>query len=192
MRLKIQPQSLAHAIIAVAVLGGITVTALLAPNAFQIFGQRYRRDEWWTRRAANRKRVREAVERLRRRRLIELDERNKTLYLKVTENGRQHIRQLNFDELTLAKPKRWDRRWRIVTFDIPESKSKVRRVLRYKLRDLGFSQLQKNIWIFPYPCRDEIDFVAEFISVRPNVCYFEAEDLGQFEAKARRAFGLLL
>jgi DNA-binding transcriptional regulator PaaX len=67
----------------------------------------------------------------------------------------------------------WDGRWRIVFFDIPEKRRKARDALRDKLRDLGFYELQKSVFVHPFPCRDEIDFVVEFLKIRPFVRYAE-------------------
>lgn len=40
--------------------------------------------------------------------------------------------------------KDWDKRWRIVVFDVPEELRKGRDVLHSKLRALGFYELQKK------------------------------------------------
>ena len=54
-------------------------------------------------------------------------------------------------------------------FDIPESEKFAREALREKLKNLGFAQFQKSIWIYPYPCENEIDFVTEFFSIAKHV-----------------------
>ena len=38
-----------------------------------------------------------------------------------------------------------------------------------QLKDLGFIQFQKSVWIYPYPCEEEILFVADFYGVRKHV-----------------------
>ena len=54
-----------------------------------------------------------------------------------------------------------DGEWRIVIFDIPEKFKKAREALRMKLKELGFLELQKSVFIFPYECEDEINFIVE-------------------------------
>lgn len=44
----------------------------------------------------------------------------------------------------------WDRRWRLVIFDIPESKRKLRDQFRNFLRQLGFGQLKSSVWLSPW------------------------------------------
>ena len=50
-------------------------------------------------------------------------------------------------------------------FDIPMRFTKGREALRYHLKDLGFYQFQKSAWVYPYPCEDEIIFIADFYKV---------------------------
>ncbi|MFM8831043.1 MAG: PaaX family transcriptional regulator C-terminal domain-containing protein [Spartobacteria bacterium] len=45
----------------------------------------------------------------------------------------------------------WDGKWRIITFDLPESQRKVRHDLRLTLRHQNFGCLQRSIWITPHP-----------------------------------------
>jgi DNA-binding transcriptional regulator PaaX len=53
--------------------------------------------------------------------------------------------------------KKRDGVWKIITFDIPESKRSVRNVLRSKLTSLGFKKWQNSIWISPYIIAPEIE-----------------------------------
>lgn len=48
--------------------------------------------------------------------------------------------------------KRWDRQWRIVSFDIPQKHKPIRDVLRNLLIRAGFKQVQKSVYIHPYAC----------------------------------------
>lgn len=43
----------------------------------------------------------------------------------------------------------WDKKWRIILFDIPESQRTVRQLFRLKLMDLGVRMLQSSVWITP-------------------------------------------
>jgi DNA-binding transcriptional regulator PaaX len=59
----------------------------------------------------------------------------------LTDLGRQLIHKL--------KPKK-DGVWKIIIFDIPESKRSIRNILRSKLASLGFKKWQNSIWISPF------------------------------------------
>src|SRR3989344_9236435 len=45
---------------------------------------------------------------------------------------------------------KWDGKWRIIFFDIPEKKRRYRDELRSMLKTIGFKEFQKSIWIYPY------------------------------------------
>jgi len=46
--------------------------------------------------------------------------------------------------------KTWDGRWRIVFFDIPESKRPLRDYLRNVLKRHGFQEFQRSMWMYPH------------------------------------------
>lgn len=47
--------------------------------------------------------------------------------------------------------RRWDGRWRLILFDVPESENRERVHLRRTLRRLGFGYLQHSVWLSPDP-----------------------------------------
>jgi DNA-binding transcriptional regulator PaaX len=53
--------------------------------------------------------------------------------------------------------KKKDGVWKIVVFDIPESKRYIRNVLRSKLQSLGFKKWQNSIWISPYELHPDVE-----------------------------------
>ncbi len=88
---------------------------------------------------------------------LERIERKGKIYYRITDKGRSKLERLIFDR------EKWDGQWRIVVFDIPENKRQYRDFLRSKLRDLGFRQLQKSVWISPFDNLDEVQyFVNKF------------------------------
>lgn len=91
----------------------------------------------------------------------------------LTNRGRARWLEYQFRNLEVKKKKKWDKKWRLVLFDIPESKKKTRDALRHKLKELGFLEFQKSVFLNPYPCRDEINFVIIFFGISDNVYYLE-------------------
>jgi DNA-binding transcriptional regulator PaaX len=92
-----------------------------------------------------------------------------TLEMILTENGKKRALRYKLEELEIKKPGRWDGKWRLVMFDIPEKRKRAREALREKLRELGFKELQKSVFVHPFECKDEIDFVTEVFALRPYV-----------------------
>lgn len=95
----------------------------------------------------------------------------------LTEKGKKHALRFNFEEMKIQEPNTWDGKWRAVFFDIPEKKRGIRDALRNKLRDLKFYELQKSVFIHPFPCKDEVDFIVEFFNARNFVRYAEMANL---------------
>ena len=88
----------------------------------------------------------------------------------LTEKGKVKALTYSIQNMKIEN-KEWDGKWRIVIFDIPEKIRKGRDALRKKIRELGFYELQKSVFVFPYNCKDEIDFIIEFFGLRKYVRY---------------------
>ncbi len=86
----------------------------------------------------------------------------------ITDKGKLRILKYHFAEMKLQKT-RWDASWRFVIFDIPNKLKYAREALRMKLKILGFYQLQESTFVFPYECRNEIEFIVEFFGLRKFV-----------------------
>lgn len=78
--------------------------------------------------------------------------------LVLTAEGERVAHQLDLigSVTTFKKPKKWDQKWRIVIFDIPENDRVFRDILRKHLYTLEFKQLQHSVFISPYPCEKTI------------------------------------
>ena len=98
-----------------------------------------------------------------------------TISVVLTEKGKNIALKYNPDRMFIKKPPRWDGKWRFVIFDIPEKKKAARQALRDRLRAFGFYQLQRSVWVYPYECKNEIDFIMELFEIRNHVHYFISE-----------------
>lgn len=68
----------------------------------------------------------------------------------------------DFPLLTLQN-KRWDKKWRVLIFDIPEKIRWRRDVFRAKIKEIGFGMAQQSVWVSPNPFEDDI---REYIEAR--------------------------
>lgn len=89
--------------------------------------------------------------------------------IKITKKGQTRLLKYRLEDITIDKPSFWDKKWRLVIFDIPDHSKKKSNFLRNKLYDLGFLQYQKSVFIYPYPCHDQIDFIKEVFEVSSYV-----------------------
>jgi len=97
-----------------------------------------------------------------------------TMEIVLTEKGKKITKQYSLDSLEIKKLRRWDKKWRMVIFDIPEKKRKVRDIFRFHLRRLGFYELQRSVWVYPYECTGEIQYLIDFFHVSQYVHLIEA------------------
>ncbi|MEK7091725.1 MAG: CRISPR-associated endonuclease Cas2 [Patescibacteria group bacterium] len=95
----------------------------------------------------------------------------------ITEAGKKAVLRYDVDQMELTISKHWDKLWRLVFFDIPEKKRYQRDQFRDKLKELGFIELQHSVWVIPYPCKKEIDFLVEFFEIRNYTRFAEATNL---------------
>jgi len=73
--------------------------------------------------------------------------------------------------------------------DIPEIKRRSRDALRRKLKELGCYELQKSVFLWPYDCKKEIEFVIHFFNLKSFVIYAEASLDNDY--KIKRAFHIV-
>jgi hypothetical protein len=95
----------------------------------------------------------------------------------LTSKGKARLQYIIIDDIELKDQKHWNGKWYLVMYDLPIRFKKVRNALRWKLKDLGFFQFQKSAWIYPYPCKEEILFVADFFGVRKYIEILEVHKI---------------
>lgn len=138
------------------------------------------------------KQMRASAYYLKKRGLVEfVKEDNDSVFIRITDNGKKYLRTFDIDNMYLKKSEKWDKRWRLVIFDVPEEQKQARNALRQKLRDLGFVKLQKSVWITPFSCNDEIRFLREIFNISFNVDIITATDIGHHEIKLKKLFNLI-
>ena len=67
-----------------------------------------------------------------------------------------------------ARPKVWDKKWRIALYDVPTGERLKRDAIRAALQRIGFFQLQKSVWVYPFDCGKEIHFLISFFELTPK------------------------
>jgi hypothetical protein len=85
-----------------------------------------------------------------------------SIIISLSEKGKLRALNIRFRRLS-DKKEHWDKKWRMVAFDIPNTYRKGRDAIRYRLRSGGFYELQESMFIYPFDCEREVrDFVALF------------------------------
>ncbi|MBI2623195.1 MAG: hypothetical protein HYW65_01295 [Candidatus Liptonbacteria bacterium] len=125
----------------------------------------------------NQRSLREAIQRLYESKLVGIKENSDgTVRLELMDGGKKKVLEYNLDTLKVQKPERWDKLWRVVIFDIPEERKQGRYALASMLKRLGFYPMQKSVFIHPFECKDEIDFIIEVFRLKPYVCFLRVKE----------------
>lgn len=109
--------------------------------------------------------------------------------LALTHTGLKMLAKLDTKFRTWGHPKRWDKRWRVVVFDIPEKRRKSRDQMRATLQSIGFEQLQRSVWVYPYDCEDWVVLWKADFSIGAELLYMIVESI-EGEHLIKQKFGL--
>lgn len=146
--------------------GGVALGFIRSPYRCKKIMKALQRE--WTH--VNRQTVARAIRNLYTNKMVDCRENEKgETTMILNDAGKKRVLRYTIEDMKITKPKTWDKKWRIVLFDIPETMKDARNILRERLRLLDFRELQKSVFVFPYECRDEIDFLIEFYGIRRYV-----------------------
>lgn len=121
--------------------------------------------------------LKRTLQRLEDQKLIECSEENRMQVIKITNQGRRKVLRMALNDLEIKKPKFWDGRWRLISFDLPETMAKTRKVLVEYLSAWRFYPMQKSVYLHAYPCLKEVDFLREYLKVGKYVKTFTIIDI---------------
>jgi DNA-binding transcriptional regulator PaaX len=110
-------------------------------------------------------------------------------FLELTERGKKALQILEAREFQMRQPKRWDRKWRVLIFDIPEHRKSMRDRVRRTVETIGFVRLQDSVWIYPYDCEDLIALLKADFKIGKDMLYMIVEEL-EGDRHIKRHFGI--
>ena len=172
-----------RAVLMTVAAAGFLSMALLAPNALQALAKLGILD-------IRGKRRKELINRSRDRLLdaglLMRDERG---YLRLSPKGEAKLRQLELHNYQLKKPKRWDMKWRLLIFDIPERRRYTREKVRNTLQMIGFERLQDSAWVYPYDCEDLVTLLKVDFKIGKDLLYIITDGI-ENDLMLRKRFGL--
>ena len=117
------------------------------------------------------------------------DNHDGTLTLVLSKEGEQLALTYDIENMWIKRPSRWDNKWRIVMFDVPEPLKKVRDTLRMHFKNMEFYEFQKSVFVHPYPCAKEIEYIVEFYEARKYIRFIIATYIDN-ELELKRHFHL--
>lgn len=115
----------------------------------------------------------QALKRLRENGLVDFIDDEK-LMIRLTDQGRE--------KAVLAKIKldsqKWDGKWRLVIFDIPEKRRAVRDLLRSRLKQWDFIHLQQSVWASKKDCTKVLRDFIKSVGIEDWVMVIESDNTG--------------
>lgn len=109
--------------------------------------------------------------------------------LRLTQKGEKELRALTLSEYGQKIPRKWDKKWRVLIFDIPEHRSGLRQKIRIILQSIGFVRLQDSVWVYPYDCEDLITLLKADLRVGDDMLYMIV-DVIERDSRLRKHFGI--
>ncbi len=95
--------------------------------------------------------------------------------LRLTERGRDELQLIETRNYQIEKPKRWDKKWRMLIFDIREERKGLRDKVRQTLVSIGFKRLQDSVWVYPYDCEDLVALLKADFHIGKDLLYIIAD-----------------
>jgi len=182
-RKRKRKRNIQNAVLATIAVTGFVAVAAIAGNAIQLLD--YLPNEKYNMRY----RAKTAAGRMVAKGLAVWIEKDGKKYLRVTPAGRKAFA---FEQTKVAlknQKKKWDGRWRMVVFDVPERRRKVRSRLCAHVREVGFVRMQDSVWVYPYDCEDFIALLKAELKIGKDVLYAIADTIEQ-DKGLRRQFNL--
>jgi phenylacetic acid degradation operon negative regulatory protein len=173
--------------ILLVLMGGVALGLSSSPR--QYFGTLRALQKDW--RKINQQNFKRSIKRLADEKLVE--EKilpDGSMKLVLTKKGKRQARILSLlgKSIKFKKPKRWDGKWRIVLFDIPEKDRVFRDILREHLKALKFYKLQYSVFMSPHPFEKQILELIEIYSAQPYVRVITAVKIDNQSAIKRHFF----
>lgn len=134
--------------------------------------------------------LKRSIQRLYQSKMIDIKNHNDgSCTIILSKDGKEKALTYKLDEMEIKKPEKWDGQWRIVLFDIPEKRRRVRDAFRHHLKQLGFYEFQKSVFVHPYDCSNEIEYLIEFYQARKFIRFIIANSIDN-ELHLKSYFGL--
>ena len=153
---------------------GVFLTASIAipnlPRILQPFLKDENKYEIWKR--FNIPYLKRILKRLEKEKLVKIKDVKKYQVVEITDRGRRRILKFTLDELVVEKPKHWDGKWRLISYDIPKKYSSMRKIFREYLNNWRFYPLHESVFLHAYPCSKQIEFLREYLGIGEYVRFF--------------------
>ncbi|EZP75766.1 PaaX family transcriptional regulator [Parageobacillus genomosp. 1] len=118
--------------------------------------------------------VRAAISRMSKQGWVKAEKRGNKSYYSLTERGVKRMEEAA-KRIYKIRPEKWDGKWRILVYTIPEEKRSVRDELRKELVWSGFGTISNSCWISPNNLEKQVYDLIDKYEIEPYVDFFIAQ-----------------
>lgn len=176
-------------LVALLIVGGVFTVLSIEPALLAAaipFAREYRDTR------KNRRRFQKIFSYLRQRKYITVRAREGKTEISVTEHGRGRAR-INYFSTGASlpvRPRKLDKMWRLIMFDIPIEDRLKRDAFRHMVKRLGAVMFQQSVWIYPHDCSEQVAFLSRYFDLpQSNLRFVISSDIGD-DSVFRKHFGV--
>ncbi|OGL30703.1 hypothetical protein A3F37_03735 [Candidatus Saccharibacteria bacterium RIFCSPHIGHO2_12_FULL_41_12] len=164
--------------------GGLVISAgMVAPNAVVPLAKILIKRQ----KSAKETEIIQGLNYAKRLKLVKIQQNGSQFTVKLTEKGQKRLTKINLT--TPLKQAKWDGKWRILLFDIPNKKTDARNALRLTMRELGMQKLQDSAWVTPWDCSAQFLAMKYVYGIEPYITLIVAGSIDE-EEKWKKQFKL--
>ena len=186
LKIRVRRENIQKAILSTIATVGVLSVAVFAPNALQVlksFGIKPK-NKW------QKYNINHSIRRLKDHGFICFEKTQRGNFVRLTQKGEDRLRKFELMGYKLKKPKKWDKKWRMLIFDIKEERKGTRDKIRFTLKRIGFLRLQDSVWVYPYDCEDLVTLMKADFKIGKDLLYLIVHTI-EGDSKIKNYFKLI-
>jgi len=148
--------------------------------------EKHKRQKEWEK--YNLWRLRQMIKRMQKSKYVEIKEENGMAQVKITEFGKKRLLVYDLEKIQLSEAN-WDGKWRLIIYDVKKAKRTNSETFRRAILKLNLLKLQKSVYLTPFKCEDEIEYLRQLFDIGTEVQILTVGKL-ENETAYRRYFGI--
>lgn len=133
-------------------------------------------------------RLRQIIKRMQNSKYVEIKEQNGVPSVKITQKGTNKLLKYDIDKMRLDERK-LDGYWRLIIYDVKTAKRQNSETFRRAISKLNLLKLQKSVYLTPFRCEDEIEYLRQVFDIGNEVLILRVKNI-ENEQPYRRYFGV--
>lgn len=133
-------------------------------------------------------RLRQILKRMYESKYVEIKEQNGIPVVKLAESGRSKLLKYDIEQMQLDESK-LDGYWRLIVYDVKTTKRQNSEAFRRTISKLKLLKLQKSVYLTPFKCEDEIEYLRQVFNIGNEVIILKVKNL-ENEEPYKKYFGI--